>query len=497
MITKSKEELILEGQKKLAEYDEKSKELMKQMHSQVDAEKGADAESEEEAMEKITAYIANHSEAGNLEYLVRGATLVCRNGSHKRRINLRKCHGVYIGSHPLIHELDCVSGDAHNIAMFGVCEPTGETGACRETVSYVKTEENSRDGSSGTVTGEKCTPVIIGVWQDTYPSTRIVDNGLKNPADRAKAWSKMETPDGEAAVTCNSFLVCKYGGLIEPIDSGQNTENEDEHVCDGETDCAGLHTPHEHQRETNVSLSTFPEFYTGEENMAVGGAQGWFQNDTWYAWATQDDIISKCGCGMIAVGNLLLCLSMQDKKYETAFTDLVKMDTDAGGYDMESYKNYIYALNNTFSPVVRGFGLNGFLMAKNVNNYSDQFGLGLSAKWGGVKSDEMITKMAEMLDNDLPVILCIGPKLGTGERGGVNFYDDYTNPGTYTEYNPVNNHYVTVLGIEDSIDNPPRTMLRLSSWGQEYLIYYEDYVSYASEQLDNNIFCNMLYITKE
>ncbi len=496
MTTKSMDELILAEQKKLAEYDEKSKELMEQMHSQVDTDKGTDAESEEEATEKITEYLANHSETGSLEYLVRGATLVCRNGSHKRRINLKKCHGVYIGSHPLIHELDCVPGDNYNIAMFGVCQPTGGPGVSRETVSYVKTEENSRDGSSGTVTGEKCTPVIIGVWQDTYPSTRIVDNGLKNPEDRARAWSRMETPCGEATVTCNSFLVCKYGGLIEPIDSGQNVENEDEHVCDGETGQTGAPAPHEHQRKTNVGLSDFPEFYV-DGKMMLGGNQRWFKNEAWYSGATQDDIISKCGCGLIAVGNLLLSLSMQDKKYETAFTDIVKPDTVNGGYNYESYKNYIYALNNVFSPVVRNFGLNGFLMAKNINNYSDQFDLGLSAKWGGVKGDEMITKMAEMLDNDLPVILCIGPKLGFGEREGVDFYVYNKAKGKYENSGTVNNHYITILGIEDSWDNPPRTMLRLSSWGKEYLIYYDDYISYANEQLDDYSFCNMLYITKE
>ena len=61
MTTKSMDELILAEQKKLAEYDEKSKELMEQMHSQVDTDKGIDAESEEEATEKITEYLANHS----------------------------------------------------------------------------------------------------------------------------------------------------------------------------------------------------------------------------------------------------------------------------------------------------------------------------------------------------------------------------------------------------------------------------------------------------
>lgn len=109
----------------------------------------------------------------------------------------------------------------------------------------------------------------------------------------------------------------------------------------------------------------------------------------------------------------------------------------------------------------------------------------------------MITKMAEMLDNDLPVILCIGPKLGFGEREGVDFYAYNKAKGKYENSGTVNNHYITIWGIEDSWDNPPRTMLRLSSWGKEYLIYYDDYISYANEQLDDYSFCNMLYITKE
>ena len=108
-------------------------------------------------------------------------------------------------------------------------------------------------------------------------------------------------------------------------------ENEDEHVCDGETGQTGAPAPHEHQRKTNVGLSDFPEFYV-DGKMMLGGNQRWFKNEAWYAGATQDDIISKCGCGLIAVGNLLLSLSMQDKKYETAFTDIVKPDTVNGGY---------------------------------------------------------------------------------------------------------------------------------------------------------------------
>ncbi len=46
------------------------------------------------------------------EYLVRGAVLICTNGSHKRKINLPKCHGIYAGIHPLLHELEYLTESA-------------------------------------------------------------------------------------------------------------------------------------------------------------------------------------------------------------------------------------------------------------------------------------------------------------------------------------------------------------------------------------------------
>lgn len=62
------------------------------------------------------------------EYLVRGATLICTNGSHKRKINLPKCHGIYAGVHPLLHGLECLTEsmcgkEKCNITHFGVCCP--------------------------------------------------------------------------------------------------------------------------------------------------------------------------------------------------------------------------------------------------------------------------------------------------------------------------------------------------------------------------------------
>ncbi len=53
--------------------------------------------------------------------------MVCNKGSHKRKINLTKCHGVYIREFPVLHELECKTEcqcglDQCNVTYFGVCE---------------------------------------------------------------------------------------------------------------------------------------------------------------------------------------------------------------------------------------------------------------------------------------------------------------------------------------------------------------------------------------
>lgn len=173
----------------------------------------------------------------NSEYLVRGATLVCSNGSHKRRLNLPKCHGVYAGTHPLVHDMECLSetsfGKEHcNITSFGVCNPAEGSPPQTDIKTYKKTINNSKDGTTGTVTGCQCMPIIIGPWRIAYENTRIVDNGDKNPLGRTPGPIAVEQPVfSYNTVTMNSFLLCRYGGIIRPIDSGQHTKVLDNEFC--------------------------------------------------------------------------------------------------------------------------------------------------------------------------------------------------------------------------------------------------------------------------
>ena len=159
-------------------------------------DKSKKEESKENAKQKMEEYLSKNT-GRSLEYLVRGATLECRMGSVPRKLNLLQDHGVYITDKPVVHRLNCDPGEGMNIPPFGVCK----------------------------VTQKPCMPIIVGLrWWDTYSQTRIVDNGSKNPIDRAIA--NMKSPDapaptGEDSLTTLSFLICSMGGLIEPKDSGQ------------------------------------------------------------------------------------------------------------------------------------------------------------------------------------------------------------------------------------------------------------------------------------
>lgn len=184
--------------------------MLQEAEASVRVAKGQNETDPEKGEEKIKEYLANHNEGneGN-EYLVRGAELLCNCGSHKRKMNLQECHGVYIKGHPVVHELDCIQGDEENITWFGVC------------VNEDLTTENIKvvlnDGTP--MTGKKCQPHIVGVWMDAYEGTKIVDNGDKIEEDN-------ENPSGCKTLTVGSFLICKHGGIISPFDSGQDREVE-------------------------------------------------------------------------------------------------------------------------------------------------------------------------------------------------------------------------------------------------------------------------------
>ena len=158
-------------------------------------------------------YLEYNTDSSGFPYLVRGAVLRCTCGSHKRKLNLPICHGVYATVHPMVHELDCEVGDDKNIPTFGVCDSpkNPQDKFMGETVLLVSEEDPSKN-----VKGCPCTPVIVGGrWLNPHPTTKIAENNA------AARWMNPVKRIYHSALTTDSFLVCAYGGLIEPLTSGQ------------------------------------------------------------------------------------------------------------------------------------------------------------------------------------------------------------------------------------------------------------------------------------
>ena len=91
-------------------------------------------------------------------YLVRGAELYCNCGTHKRRLNLPICHGVYTNGKPMMHEEDCEVGDDKNIPSFGICQ----------------SEENPVNKSWFAKAGDKIKDFFTGE-EDTDDAEKIAD----------------------------------------------------------------------------------------------------------------------------------------------------------------------------------------------------------------------------------------------------------------------------------------------------------------------------------
>ena len=207
----------IKEQEELLDADSKVYEDIKAMIGEQQAEKGKSEEDEEEAERKIKEYLKAHNEGKEKnEYLVRGAELQCTCGSHTRKLNLSPCHGIYIKGNPVVNEMDCISGEEKNITWFGICSNEN-----KEAKRIIVTGQNGEK-----MNGYKCEPQLVGLWMDSYDGVRIAEN-----VDSAQV--EPEDCQYYNTVTVGSFLVCQRGGIISPVNSGQDRPVEEKEFVEG------------------------------------------------------------------------------------------------------------------------------------------------------------------------------------------------------------------------------------------------------------------------
>lgn len=114
----------------------------------------------------------------SLQYLVEGAKLICVNGSGITQLKIPKSHNYTSGGKKKANCKDCIACD--NIPYFGKCQKNEDNYLCE---GFMALEER---------------------WENT-----------------AVGITKAETVSGEEAITMKSVLLCKKGGIIMPLTSGQ------------------------------------------------------------------------------------------------------------------------------------------------------------------------------------------------------------------------------------------------------------------------------------
>lgn len=227
--------------------------------------------------------------------------------------------------------------------------------------------------------------------------------------------------------------------------------------------------------------------------VSFGGNQCWFPKDHFLNLQYN---MNKWGCGTVAIADLFLYLARCKRKWNTPVTALARPMRQI--MDVRDYLLYLEFMHNHFAPVFPG-GMSGVALAASVKLYVTKYKIPLRVTWKTFLSDdEMYTLIRRMLANDLPVIISIGtnsPMIFGHE--GVDFYTksktlENTKLEHFTRYyKSIHKHFVTVTGIV-ALKNK-KMMLKISSWGNEYYINYEEYRNYVNMKGDR-ITSSMLYL---
>lgn len=202
------------------------------------------------------------------------------------------------------------------------------------------------------------------------------------------------------------------------------------------------------------------KIYKGNECL-YGGNQSYFEGKTMQGY----------GCGLIAAADVTLYLSDYPKEIS-----------------WEQYLQYIRKVRKLF-PVLPHLGMNGWMISFGMNHLLRKLHLPYRCHWKLRPIGEHSKReMEEMLQEEIPVILAIGPNfpnvLGKQKvafhRNGIQ---DHKKANT-----TAHKHFVVITAIEGED-------LTLSSWGKTYHMRWEEYQQYARKH-SAFFFTNYLQIKK-
>jgi hypothetical protein len=238
--------------------------------------------------------------------------------------------------------------------------------------------------------------------------------------------------------------------------------------------------------------------------ISYGGNQMWFSKDNWYS---KDSILHNYGCGTIATADMFLYLALHNHRFRNPETEIALAGTNKIEY--KNYDAYVRSINDRYTNTKRVIAVLGPKLANAINTYCDVHSYNFRAYWKlKLSYYDMYDMIEEMLRRDIPVILSIGPNTpNLWGKKGIPFYErceiDYVEtdsqkmdgmkPYYYKAVKQnVNGHYIMVTGIiKDDVTG--QIMLRISSWGKQYYINYEEYRDYI-ENASGTFTSSLVYV---
>lgn len=215
---------------------------------------------------------------------------------------------------------------------------------------------------------------------------------------------------------------------------------------------------------------TLKEKYTAIKNSdacgnlteSYGGSQSWFK----------DKRMSVYGCGIIAIGDIILYL---------------KGDTNI---EQTNYMNFINRLVNSFfflPPITKG--KTGIGLSIGFNIYAIVNKLPYRAHWG-IPVKDMKTAIRKMLLRNIPVLFSVGANFPfIWSKKGIRVYEK--REGRYNEKYMVSKHYMVITAIISEEDKTQ--WYEISNWGRKLYINCNEYEEFIRKN-SCSLFSNILYL---
>lgn len=205
----------------------------------------------------------------------------------------------------------------------------------------------------------------------------------------------------------------------------------------------------------------YPYFSIKVQNEhSFGGSQTW----------SESRIMRKYGCGVVGMSDVLLYLGLHQTSCETDL--LYGILREDGFLSYPRYERYLIKMRRRYLSIIPGFGVPGFFLPIAMNRYFRHYRIDLRASWC-IRPGKILPRIEEMLRQDMPVILAIGPNFPyVFGKQKVTFYRKEN--GEYLPATAAKAHFVVVTGM---IEN----YLQISSWGKEYYLSWPEYQKYMKK----------------